>query len=696
MFPRLLAILTAFRQINYEKLYEKLVIAQHSLIGFPHTIESDIDWITKFNGSQSEMKYYYLFNRSKRVKFFFPIIGLLIALKSLYYLWYLLSSVETIEKGLDQVSHNITRKRNHSELLLQIDCLRTNCIRKDLLLKLPVFSLCKPDLRPLYNPQVELHTFGAIMNSCYAMLLITLGVLVALYLYFLPMGHESVMFKLAPNVGRDSMRAHIKGFMGKLYLSMVVYSARHIKEKPEPLLEEPSLRFVGMRKRISSSRLELRACRENLAQIHFDNMRQRVYELERDYNCLSGELKLVIDDALTVFRTKDSCRRISMKQYVLLFLMLTGLMCFNGVILLRLASGESKRRMIYLQHLQEQYQINKCSIWYADKPDYAINLSEVPSFRFNLLNIIELMCGLVTIMFIPATLMGAFLTIIREIHNMMHEQIYKINMVIEMSYIIHSLSEYRAHSKVSNLVHLGVTKDHWNNDNNDNQDDYFDDDNSTINEYTFEKLTNLIAMDLCSVFGTAKMLNMSSRPQKDIVSREMAINLLVEQGANMNSFSVLLAKIYCGNMLLMHCIKNSTKNLSAMLVFSILLNFTVIVVIQYMTSKLGEYSSVQLTMALGGVVICASVIIYPSMCQATSKRIVYLMWRLLAATVNFEDVRVKQIRSLYLKQLEALCREGGMTLRAFGTPVTYDGLIRVILSTSTLFVLTLSRENKGL
>lgn len=50
------------------------------------------------------------------------------------------------------------------------------------------------------------------------------------------------------------------------------------------------------------------------------------------------------------------------------------------------------------------------------------------------------------------------------------------------------------------------------------------------------------------------------------------------------------------------------------------------------------------------------------------------------------------MRSLYLKQLKVLTQEEGMTLKAYGVPVTYEGVIKFLLWSSTLIFISYSSE----
>lgn len=128
------------------------------------------------------------------------------------------------------------------------------------------------------------------------------------------------------------------------------------------------------------------------------------------------------------------------------------------------------------------------------------------------------------------------------------------------------------------------------------------------------------------------------------------------------------------------------------MLFAIVMNFTAIGLVNLVTRKLEDLINLQFTMAVSGILINTCMILYPSICQAASKEIVNFMWRLLASTCDFEDIRVQQIRTMHLKPLRVLCFNAGMTLRAYGVPVTYGAVIRLFIWSLTLIVVSFDRR----
>lgn len=666
-------------QMDFDELLKSILLLSYRLIGFPRITDRDINRISRFNGSQTELKYYYVLRRDSKVtKAIFPLISLYIVTKAFYYLIYLTSSVDALEAGLNQIP---SAERNHSSQSISIDCLRTNCLQRDLLIAIPIFTLCKPTLRTFFLPLVDLHTLGAIIYAIFALLLVVLGIGAILYNHILPIGHDSLMYYIAPNVGLDSVRAIIKDFLCEIYLSMMSFCSMEDQIQSDQKRESTKSTIAYSRSSMNS--LVHRYGREDLSQKHFRTAHQRATELDREFKQLRPPAQSMVDDCLTLLRNMDVCRQITIKQFVtvcILFFMSSFTSCISLIACILLIS---RSRLVYLQSLDKSLAANKCSIWYSDDNSNEINLSEF-TIRITYFDTIEVVLGGIICSVVGTAIMSSFYILTRETHNIMHEQIYRINMVIEMSYLMQFLSDHETNLKASAMKQFRSVSD-------------FEVMGDSTNDYTFAQLNNTIAMDLCSIIDAKKIRSLLGLEKQRVleVARKAATNLLITRGINMDSFFSLMSKIYCGNRYLLHCLRISSRNLSTVLLFAMLLNFSIIAIVKWITYKMNELSILQLVTAFGGVSVNTVIILYPSICQATSRRIVFLMWRLLASTLDFEDIRIKQIRYLYLKQLQVLCKEGGMTLYAYGVPVTYGGFIRLFFWSATLIVISYNRESKS-
>lgn len=90
-------------------------------------------------------------------------------------------------------------------------------------------------------------------------------------------------------------------------------------------------------------------------------------------------------------------------------------------------------------------------------------------------------------------------------------------------------------------------------------------------------------------------------------------------------------------------VRETSINFSSVILFGIILNFTLIILVKLFTNRLNELNSLQFIMAIGPIYINTFIILYPSICQATSRRILFLKWRLLASTSNFDDILIKPL-----------------------------------------------------
>lgn len=243
-----------------------------------------------------------------------PLVGLFIVSKSVYYLCYLLSHAASVEAQLNQVDLWDVRSANGNQTNHRVtnivDCLETNCLRKDLIVALPVFSLCKPTLKLIYNPLVDLHTLGAVILVAYVLVVLMLSIGSPCYLHLDPQTHATVMFDVAPNIGRDALRTYIKSFMAEIYISLMSY----VTSTTDKLDKMYSCQ-VGFYGQASASSLILLTEQKDIAKVHYEYAREMVAELGQDLRKLNAKTKFLIDDCLSLFRCIESCRLHTIEQH---------------------------------------------------------------------------------------------------------------------------------------------------------------------------------------------------------------------------------------------------------------------------------------------------------------------------------------------------------------------------------------------
>lgn len=649
-------------RIDLDELFKRLLMLQCYFIGFPRTSDQDIELASEYQEYQSELKYYQLLRKEyKFLKTFSSAFGLFIIFKAIHHITSFLTTASELDKNLSQVANNLTQ-------VISFDCLRTSCHRRDLLITLPIFSLCRPRLRIISNVLVESHTLGAVFHVIFALLIGAAGFFTVLYYHLNPIGHEMLMFNIAPNIGQQRLKMMIKSFIAGVYVSMLSYvtlKPREIHQLVQGRKDKPIV-FSG---KPATSVLVFRANNKYHARIYYKYARKKVVELDGDFDTLGEPSKLLINDCLSTFRVLEMCRYTAMKQQVLITIVfsLTTVIAFISLAIFNI--WEASRYKNNLKNIQQSIDKNNCSVWYANDPNRLIDLI---NFKLNLgpYQYFEIACGAAVVSFLVACGVGNFYVISREIHNMIREQIYRLTMVLEMSYLLESPLRCR-----SNVIKKLPAEE---------------DQSCLINGYDFKHLNYVVATELCPIIDLNKLKSLFGfrAHRTEYVARNAAVGLLIARGPNLHAFFNLMIKIYCCNRVLITTVKQSSKNLSTVMFIALSMNFTAIGLVKLVTYKIRESSNLQFFLASASVLVNIGIILYPSIIQATSRKIIRLMWDLLASTVDFQDLRIQQMRSLYLKQLRILCHEDGMTLRAYGVPVTYGAVIRLFLWSATLVVVS--------
>lgn len=124
------------------------------------------------------------------------------------------------------------------------------------------------------------------------------------------------------------------------------------------------------------------------------------------------------------------------------------------------------------------------------------------------------------------------------------------------------------------------------------------------------------------------------------------------------------------------------------MLFATTYGFTSILV--FINTKFGEANDFTIFMGLWCIVLNSIMVFLPSKIHSESKRLVVLMRRLVVASTDFADLRVRHLRALIVKQLEETCLNGGggFALQMFGISLTYGFVIRLALWSATMIMIS--------
>lgn len=670
------------KKLNYEQAFRYLLMGQHRIYGFPRTSASQVQSAQSI-GPLDELRHYRHLRKSfGRVQVMILILSLLLTIKNLFLLYFTTNSIIQLEKDLDCMMSNGVSCSNDD--VISFGCLRTTCRSRNLLMALPVFSLCYPNLRHFYLPISDLQTIGLMMYTIYALIIAVFGFGAPFYLNLKPIVHELLMYLLAPGTGRNLKRKQMKAFMNEIYVSTSVYfgyqSAKRGDQKPKVGQKTQAHRSksLGFTALASPSLIDREAC----AQIYLNHAKQRMLELGKNFEQLGRAMREFIDDSITLFRGTDLYRLTVIRQYILLTIFFI-MICFVALVLcLGWVYVEIIGRNTQLKNIKSTLWKRNCSIWY-DKAYLVgatgdsntvlpVDIASIVPIGWTLVPAVEFFFVSSLILFLGGTMLAAFFVIARELHDQIYEQLYKIDMVIEMCDLMQDLMPRNSGERrtMNSLDFIGKNADHL------------------ASYFNFRNLKRSIEVKLVTIFDTSR-LGLFGNVDHELrhLTRRLATGQLISRGVSIGAITMLLHKIYCGNRALMVYTRESSRNLSTALLLTMTSNFSIILAVMFVNNTFDESSLLLMIFVTYGVLANTFIIFYPAKCQATSKRIISMMWRLLSTTLQFDDVRIKHVRIMYLKQLQVLCQEDGLTLYAFEIPVRYESLIKLLLWSSTLTVL---------
>lgn len=644
------------RYLSHFRLNLLLSIILYKIYGFPRISVENLAVGIGNNGPRSiELARCAKFPiKLNRIQKLVVVTAIILVIKNLLFPYYIVSSINNLMSDSARQAPNTKT--------LKFSCLETNCTDETSLaklIKLPVFPICQPELSTLLTPVIGLKVFGLSLQTLYTTYIFIMNVILVLELYRRPTCFEMLIFMFAPNVVKSNRHEEIRGNIVKVGRSIRDASSRE-GERTYLSSKETNERRVNLNQRSLRSR-SVTIWRPGDEELEYNS------RFEVSFENLDPNGRAFVSDCMTIFRDEDWAVTINRlcSLSVLVFgslgLMGFGLVTFIVPYLSVLAADEAQ---LLLDSITKT---SHCAVWLTG---HDIN-SGVPiePVQFRPIGFIELIVMNTMTIIMTASTISKYHIAICEINAMIAEQMDRAQVAVEISEIISRLGLEASQS-------TRMERDF---------DKYAD-------LYNFEPLHELLRTKI--KVGPALTFLEPSRLHKngdcwfnDALSH-IALDMISVHGVNMYSYACLLIKIHTGNFLLMRLVNELSGTFEKLLLLSILVNFSNIVSAIYFDRKLKELSSLLILYALLGVLFNSALTIYPSTVNALSRKMLMLMWRLVNATTSFQDTRVKQVRSLLLRQIVFLNQNGGLTFKAFGMSVTYATVIKLALWSSTLVVVS--------
>lgn len=673
--------------------FDSLVYLNYYIIGYPRVIFSE-EKLKKFEVSDEEIN----INRTNGTNLL-PSHRTAITLFLFLFLYhsnYPLYTVSVHNEFNKQNINFVSTNKTMNNIQRKIGCLNTDCSLVEDFRSIHVFYLCHPSTRFSFHFTARTHVYGLVLESILCCLYFLLGVVIPIYYYIVPTTQPFAVFTLLPITTQrilcDTIRKHLMG----INISMIHYyqqsidldhSKRFIAHQND---EESTDEEDNYNYRHESLGVIHRCCFEDeesendavidrydkgFIRLHLQPELSQLRTLNKSFCSLDQYSKTYIADCLTVYRTNWWKNRV-ITHFVMIYLqMFFGTICLatylvvTGSLLLH-----DRKRDLYL--LGQRLKSSNCTIWFADKfsSDRYVDLSEF-DLGHTMYSIAELSLFLMFFLSVSGYLLAHTVVGVQDMKFQVIEQIDRVKLAITMTEI---MEIFGAESFRTKGINLEI-------------------------QSSYSPFKKIRAMHRDSFKDLAESMTKYSNPfssrtmiQSGLVYEENLQTIVIEQlieqrHIDLDNYLSLLIKIYVGFKLLHQAVRDNELNTSAILFNGSVLTLSSEFVVIYFAVKYNLGHTVVIAAAIIGFASFTTIILPPSSIQATAKQLFELMWQLLAAQTHYKDMRIRHIRMLLFRQTAALCQNNGLSLKAYGKPVTYEFIIRVIIWSSSFFILATGR-----
>lgn len=608
------------------------------LFGFPsHTNEMVQSQILKTYVLKNELDIYLKYTSKLEVRqFVLPTFGMILIVKHLFYFEYVITTLSIFRK---------TRLNISKAAQTNIGCISTNCTSKEELYALPIFSLCKPHLRQFYTPLIDLHNFGILFLSLVTCFVLLIGVILILYTHFVPRSSETFMFAVCPISVRNSNRYCVKKYLVDAYESLINYC--NIKAN--------QIRFSHIaRTGELNSELKVKAQIEQLSATISMGI-DRSSELRNDYYKLDCTMTDFVDDCITLVRSYIWNSVLKSRFVITTILLFTVILCaFIGTLYLFWIMMLLSRLKFRL--LSESFRNKNCLIWLTNSAP-SINVLDVDEVepKWYLVGLFDVLIVLVPVGVISTLNIAGFYINVDDINCHIKDVIARTRVMINLTDVFILVER---HELKDSKTHLSI--------------------NRKAN-YSFEPVRKLLYKQFTNQ-ETGKLVSTKLN--------HISYEVIESEGINMDSYCDMLTKIYVSIRLVMDQFKTDSRVMCEVLIFISVFNFVSISLMLFYNKLFEETSFLPISIVATLVTTNSALIIQASALQTRSRTLMLLIWRLIALTSDMKHIRVRHMRSLLIKQLELLARSDGLKLAAYGISITKSTIIKLVLWSSTLIVIS--------
>lgn len=578
-----------------------------------------------------------------------------LSMKEIQFPLYTLYVMDQYEERYPTELNNYEQGRTYSTELNQTHkfaCMETNCPFVRDLISIPVYYLCKPKMRSVTNPIVHLHVLGIILETLVSFAYFVFGVLLPLYYYFLPPSQLLATFLMMTATTQRSLCEFVRKQIMYIELSTINYCD-------------------NVRELLQSSHMVDQNYEEAYIEWHLIEGTKQMRALNKPFIRLSKRAKNYISDCLTVYRS--NWWQTSTKEHFVVvygFIFLT--YCNTGLVVLYIINIMQDARQIELEAFDERIATANCAIWYT-KTYKSIKLANDIKFDFSLYSMVELSVCMTFIVFVMAYNLALMVQAVQDLKFQIIEQMDRIRLTIEMTEILKIFSGESFKSKGFD-IELCSESDPF----------------KQLCQMHRKNFNGFYIFRYLNPFRTNTLMEPRST-YEDKIQIIIIEELLEKRDIDFDSYLSSLVKLHVGLKTLAKIIRDYSADTNAVLAFCSIIGLGFVVIMIYFKSRFTDLSTILALCVVAGLIAYNVLILIPSSVHATSRHLLILMWRLIASQAHFKDIRLRHLRLLLIRQTVLLCNDDGLSLKAFNSPVTYAFIIKIIIWTSSLLLLSTSR-----
>lgn len=661
-----------FDAFDYLQCSRALFDVNHNFIGWP-CYNEDFLWdhfspndqsdsefdlkeyasLKKYSGKMTNFRLIWLFTSS------------FVAIKDIWAVMFTVMNVSQFSLARESFVVN----RSNTETIHNFACVQTNCnrIRPNTklstdLVALPMFKICKSHWVPFFTPYPDLKAQGVMILSMWGYA-IWMTVLLSLYLYLHPCPINLFTFMIAPKSCRRRIREKCKLFLIDVKISEINFTKQSYRTDLE------QMRHVSELNKLS----------------HYNQLFANIHKLYPSTIFKVVDKRSYLDECIPLVRT-DWWHDLLAKQFFWLVVILMTI--FYNLALCGLFY--STYVMFFLdKHLSQIDQLlndQNCSIWIADRGTRSSYRQPIrftglaPSWNFCTLVEIIIACTPVFVI-LTINLVQLFISL-KEICSWIDELMDQVRIAI-------AICEFRLMR--TNMIYTceqSLPKPIGN---------FLDTQYSITNQVpiAISALKELQKNNLKSLFSLKCfecVMNHSCSKRKHNLYTNCVENLLIKELELYSDHGLrvhveVMEKIYISIRLLIVFVKDSSTNMTILMVFLHIINYGFILQLVYLNKKFTDSQLFPLIFALTVIILLDYIITLASNIQAQSRHLIDLIWQLIAVNTHFKDVQTSHAKHLMTKLVIMLSQSNGIMFNVLGVPITYASLLRLTLWSTSLTML---------